>query len=455
MRRFFACLLLLAALPLLGLGCGQSAAEKEAAQPVTLKVWGVFEDENAMQLLMDGYRKKHSNVSFDFRILRYDEYEQELVRAFATGEGPDVFAIHNTWVGEYKDLITPLPKSLSIPYTETTGTIKKETVTVLREEKAVTLQDLKNNFVDVVYNDVVRSYQPDPKQEAEDKIFALPFYVDTLALYSNTQLLNSANIAQPPTTWQQFQDQVKLLTKVDATGKIVQSAAAIGTAANVERASDILAVLMLQNSTVMEKNSDQVTFATKNGDRMPAAEALRFYTDFANPVKEVYTWDADMSDSFEAFANGKTAFFFGYAYHQPLLKATSPKLDYKITVLPQIENGQVANFANYWVWTVAKATENSKWAWDFIQFGAKEENVSTYLDASSRPTALRSLINSQAENADVNTFVSQLLTAQSWYHGNDAGVVEAAFNSMIDNALSGTGLEDLVKEAQNKVNQTY
>jgi multiple sugar transport system substrate-binding protein len=453
MRR---CLSLLASFTILLLltGCGQSAAEKEAAEPVTLKVWGVFEDEEAMETLMDAYRLKHKNVSFDFRILRYDEYEEEIIRAFAAGEGPDIFAIHNTWLNEYKDLITPLPKSLSIPYTETKGTIKKETITVLREEKTVTLQELKNNFLDVVYDDVVRSYQPDPKEEAEDKIFALPLYVDTLALYSNTDLLNSANIAEPPTTWQQFQDQVKRLTKVNAGGAIVQSAAAIGTAANVERASDILAVLMIQNGTVME-SGDQAVFAAKSGDRMPAAEALRFYTDFANPVKEVYTWNTDMADSFETFANGQTAFFFGYAYHQPLLKAAAPKLKYKISTLPQIESGQSINFANYWLWTVSKATENSKWAWDFIQFAADKENVADYLSTSLRPTALRGLINDQLENEEINVFVSQLLTAKSWYHGNDAGVAEEAFGSMIDNAFSGAELENLVKEAQNKVNQTY
>jgi len=447
-------LLLVLILPLFGAGCGQSPAEVEAAKPVTLKVWSVFEDEDSMNLLMDAYRKVHSNVSFDFKTLRYDEYENELLRSFATGEGPDIFSIHNTWVGEYTDLVSPLPASLSIPYTEVKGGLKKETITTLREEKSLTLQELKNNFVGVVYDDVVRSYQPDPDKEATDKIFALPLFVDTLALYSNTKLLNTAGIALPPKTWQQFQDQVKLLTKLDSTGKITQSAAAIGTGKNIERAADILSVLMLQNGATME-NNNQASFATKVAERTPASEALRFYTDFANPVKEVYTWNSEMADSFEAFANNKTAFFFGYAYHQPLLKTQAPKLEYQVSTLPQIEGGKTVNLANYWVWTVAKSSENSKWGWDFIEFAAKEENVKAYLEASGRPTALRGLINTQSENPEVNTFVSQLLTAENWYHGKDAGVVEEAFTYIIDNALSGTELDTLVKEAQNKINQTY
>jgi len=461
MKRFLS-FLVLCGLILTGLGCGPSAAEKEAASPVTLKAWAVFEDEEAMQNLMDAYRRVHSNVSFELRLLRYDEYEDELWRAFAVGEGPDIFTIHNTWIGEYKDLIKPLPTTLSIPYSETQGTIKKETVTVLRTEKTLTKQDLKNNFVDVVYDDVLRSYQPNPDKEATDTIFALPLALDTLVLYSNTDLLNAANIAEPPTTWKEFQDQVKTITRINEKGEITASAAALGTGSNIERASDILSILMMQTGTTMERDNNEAIFAaSKDANQSTGVDALRFYTDFANPVKEVYTWNSDMPDSFEAFVNEKTAFFFGYAYDQPLIKAQAPKLNYRLSALPQISDStgtinKVVNFANYWVWTVAKSSKESKWGWDFIQFAAKKDNVKTYLSASGKPTALRSLINDQATNPDLNVFASQLLTAESWYHGKDAGVVESAFSNLLDKTLLGDSeLLILLKEAQNKINQTY
>lgn len=461
MQRFLSFFVLLALVFTLT-GCGQSTAEKEATAPVKLKVWAVFEDQTAMEDLMAAYRKIHSNVSFDLKILRYNEYEDELWRAFAIGEGPDIFAIHNTWVNEYQDLITPLPTTLTIPYTETKGTLKKETTTVLREEKALTLQDIKNNFVDAVYDDVVRSYQPDSSKEAENRIFALPFSLDTLALFSNTDLLNAANIAEPPTTWEEFQNQVKTITKINEKGEIVTSAAALGTSNNIDRASDILAVLMMQNGTTMEK-SGQAAFAesTKNRET-PGLEAVQFYTAFANPVKEAYTWNSEMPNSFEAFVNSQTAFFFGYAYDLPLINARAPKLKYRISSLPQITNqnsdtaNKTINFANYWLWTVAKSSKQNKWGWDFLQFAAKKDNVKKYLATANRPTALRSLINSQAEDPNLNIFAGQLLTAKSWYHGNDAGVMETAFSDLIEKTLTGEQeLNVLIKEAQNKVNQTY
>ena len=86
----------------------------------------------------------------------------------------------------------------------------------------------------------------------------------------------------------------------------------------------------------------------------PAADAVRFYTDFADPGKEVYTWNKNMPNSLEAFILGKTAFFFGYAYHLPTIKSRAPKLNLSIVKLPQIAGNPEINFANYWLETVSR-----------------------------------------------------------------------------------------------------
>jgi multiple sugar transport system substrate-binding protein len=457
-RARFISFLVLATLLLTGQGCGgPSQAELEAVRPVTLTVWSVFNDEDSMRPLMDAYRRIHSNVSFKFKTLRFDEYEEELIRAFAEGEGPDIFSLHNTWIGEYEDLLTPLPDTLTIPYTEVKGTIKKETIITLREEPTISQRELKSEFIDIVSEDVIRDYQPDPKKPAESRIFALPLGVDTLALFYNKDLLNAAGIAEPPATWQEFNDQVKLLTRVNADGDIVQSGAGIGTSGNVERAVDILSVLMMQNGTTMTSD-DRVQFAEpdRTTKEYLGLDAVRFYTDFANPVKEVYTWNDEQPDSFEAFVTGKTAFFFGYSYHLPLIKSRAPKLNFGTSALPQISEGRTVNFANYWVETVSKASQNSKWAWDFLQFAASEEQVMDYLDAAGKPTARRGLINEQIDDEDLFVFVSQLLTATSWYRGNDAQVMEEAMGDLINGFLEGLYDEqDLMEEAQSKVQQTY
>lgn len=452
-RRPFAILLL--PLILLGAGCGgSSTAEKLATTPVTITVWRVFDDDSTLTQIMSAYQALHPNISFEYRELRYDEFEDELIRAFAQGEGPDVFSLHNTWLGKYESLIQPLPDSLTIPYSETRGTIKKETVYTVQEEPTLSQRALKSHYVDVVINDVLRSYKPTAKSEAQDRIFGLPLGMDSLALYYNKDLLNAAGIPEPPSTWTQFQDQVSQLTQINTSDSIVQAGAAIGTSQNVERAFDILSILMMQNGTQMMDTRGRATFAQETDAGFLGGEAVRFYTDFANPLKAVYTWNEDLPDSFDAFVSGNTAFFFGYSYHHALIRASNAKLSFAVSPLPQIDGGKTVNYANYWVETVSKSTDAGDWAWDFVQFAAGEDQVTKYLEAAKKPAALRSLINTQLEDEVLSIFAGQTLTADSWYKGGDASVAEEAMLDLIDAFLSGDEQERALKDAQNKVNQS-
>ncbi len=453
--RFFSLFILLISITLVGAGCGgPSEAALKASEPVTLNMWRVFDDSSTMNQTMGAYQAIHPNVSFNYRELRSDEFEDELIRAFAEGDGPDIFSIHNTWIGEYESLIEPLPTSLTIPYSETRGTIKKETVHTLKEEPTISQRAVKSEFVDVVAKDIIRSYQANAQVDPQDRIFALPLAVDTLALYYNKDLLNAAGIPEPPKTWTQFQEQVTKLTKVGPNDTLLQTAASIGTGKNVERSFDILSLLMMQNGVTMTDNRGAARFGSGRDEGPLAEDSIRFYTDFANPLKQVYTWNEDQPDSFDAFISGKTAFFFGYSYHSALIKAASPKLNFSTSAVPQIDGGKNVNYANYWVETVAKSSDNKNWAWDFIQFATKEDQVTNYLKASKKPAARRALINSQIEDEDLSAFVSQTLTAESWYKGKNVEVAEKAFIDLIKDVLRGEELDSILNRTRNKVNQT-
>lgn len=445
-----------------GAACRVASPEaQQASKPITLKYWRVFDDSENFDEIIAAYRVLHPNVQIDYRKLRMEEYEKELVNAFAEDRGPDIFSIQNTWVRGYQPKLLPLPPQITVASREVQGTIKKEVVTVLKTTPSLTLRQLRNDFVDAVYPDVVIPTPDENKpEEVTDRIYGLPLFVDTLVLYYNRDLLNAAKIAQPPRTWAEFQQTVKRLTRLDNRGAIIQAGAAIGTGRNVERAGDILSLLMMQNGTKMTDESGFSAFQTipkelSGRASLPGEEALIFYTDFANPGKEVYTWNQSMPSSFESFVGGKAAMFLGYSYHLPLIRARAPKLNVGLAPAPQIEGNPEINFANYWVESVSRKTKYTNEAWDFVQFMARAEQVKKYLAKSRRPTALRSLINSELQDEDLATFANQTLTAQSWYRGKDAASAERAFLEMVDSTVSGSlPAREALKFAAEKVNQT-
>jgi ABC-type glycerol-3-phosphate transport system substrate-binding protein len=220
---------------------------------------------------------------------------------------------------------------------------------------------------------------------------------------------------------------------------------------------------MMQNGAVMMDDSGQVVFNVppafaKNTDYNPGLEALRFYTEFADPTKESYSWNDQLPNSLDMFMSGNLAMMLDYSYDLATIKAQAPKLNFSVASLPQIEGNPPTNinFANYWVEVVSKKSQYQNEAWDFVQFITQAEQAKSYLDKTKRPTALRSLISDQSNDDTVGVFANQVLTAKSWYLGKDESAAEDAMKDMIDtvNKNDGSKLKDIIDNGAEKVQQT-
>lgn len=417
---------------------GNQKALQKASQPVTLQYWRVFDEEEALDPIIAAYMRIHPNVSIEYKRFRYEEYEQALLEAFAEDRGPDIFSLPNNAIDRHSAKLFPLPAQMTTSTLTEEGMLQKKKVPTLMITRGLTGADVRKQFVDTVALDVLRR-----DAGGTEHVMGLPLAVDTLALYYNKDLLNNAGIADPPKTWQEFVDDVQKMTIIDdQTGELTQSAAAFGGGANIQRASDILATIMLQQGTRMT-TGNAIDFSPipqlKDQGANPAVDALGFYTDFASPIRPGYTWSEDMPDSFEAFAQKRTALFFGYAYHAPMLAARAPDVRFGITPMPQISDAYKVTAANYWVEVVSKKSRNTDYAWDFIQFATAAKNVIPYLENAKRPTAVRELIEKQLQKEDVGSFASQVLYARNWYHGRDPQGMEKIFVDVITQSLASKG----------------
>lgn len=421
---------------------------KSLLSPITLNWWVVWENPSDFTGLINNFRANYPHIRINVTKLRYTEYKDALIRAWARNEGPDIFSLPNTWIREYEEWIEPMPERVVLKReTETgPGCFRKRTV-VERTETLMRATDIRNKFVPQIEKDVI----------SKGRVFALPLNFDSLVLFYNRDLLDTAKIPLPPKNWTEFSDQVRQLTILDRDGAIHQAGAALGTANNIERPSDILSLLMMQSGATMTAPNGSVIFnQALPGDQtyFPAEDALRFYTDFQDFDKEVYTWNEEMPSALEMFIQGKLGFFFGYAYHLPLIKTQAPNLKLGLAEMPQLEGAiREVNFAHYPVQVVARKSNHKDIAWAFLNQASS--NPQNYLTKIKRPTALRSLIPEQIQDPELEVFVKQVLTAQSWYLGKNALMMEAAFKEMIENVIND---ERTYREALNftvqKINQT-
>lgn len=436
---------------------GICAIKEGNPDPITINYWKVFEEKSNLSELINLYKKQNPHVNINYKTFTAEEYEKELLNALAEDRGPDIFSIQTTSMRAYVPKIYPLPEKITTYVAFEAGSIKKDIYTGKKVKNSLSIRNVNELFPDVVADN----------QVIANKIYGLPLSIDSLALFYNRDLLNNAGISAPPVTWDDFVAQVSRLTKKDDDGNIIQAGAAIGTAYNISRATDILSLLMMQAGTQMADASGYATFsrnpANYQGTELAPASALNFYNSFASPSAERYTWDNDLPNSRQAFMEGRTAFYLGYAYDIPIIKTQAPKLNFDITPVPQ-QGSQTVNFANYWVETVSKKSKNFNEAWDFILFiTANAENNKKYLTTANtpnpqKPVALRSLIQWQTEQSGVNLLVpfdDQVLTARSWYKGKDATAAENIFKTLINNNLLGTDeTKKLIETAATQINQT-
>lgn len=439
-----------------GFGCkGLSQEEMAATKPVVLNYWTVYNDVDQIELFAKEYKKIRSYVTINIRQVRYDEFDSLFANALADDVAPNIVSMHTRWLRRYQNRLDPAPDSVNVTKITIKGKLKPETLVSIDNNAMPTKNFLKKAYVSTVAEDVI----------IDDKIYGYPLAVDTLAMYYNKELLDKAGIPIVPKNWLEFSEAVKKSTRYGKDGEIFQSGTALGTGENISNAFDIISLLFAQNGVKMA-NERRISFMDGINDQQPnhpTFQTMRFYTDFARPTKDVYSWNEKMGEALSEFARGKVVFYFGFAYDRPRIKTLGPQLKFDIEPVPQLSTAVPANVANYWVESVVAKSANKDEAWDFIRFMSEPANLKKYVSATKQPSPLREQILEQQEDPELGPFAMQALTAQNWYRGKNIEAASKAFNEMftaylepyVDDSENLKRNLNILSVTQSVVQQTY
>ncbi len=393
-----------------GLIPGLTVTKTARQTPVSLMVWGV-DPPSAYAEFISAYREQYENVAISYRQFDERAYERALLDALAAGTGPDIFAVHNTWIPKHFNKIAPLT------------------------ETQFAFSDFQNTYPMVVRQD----FAPDRV------IYALPLYIDTIATLYNRDILDRNAIIAPPTTWTELQKNIPLLLKKKADGGIASAAAAIGgSVATIPNAADLLSLIMLQYGTpIVDDARTGAAFNEPNGVR-----ALTFYTQFANPDSAVYSWDDEQKTSVDSIASGAVAIIFDYHEAEKLIRAKNPFIQLEVAPVPQISPNESVAYARYYGLTVSNQSKSADWAWHLISaLTTNQQNARTYAVETNRLPALRTLIGEYINTAGFEVFAKQALIARSWHQADNAEI-SRLFSEMISRVTSGQqSVDESIKQA--------
>lgn len=384
----------------------------------TVVMWGTFRAEQINPLL-----EEFNNVNQDF-VVQYvykspDNFDQELLEALASGKGPDLFFLPDNLAFHYSNKIFP------IPY------------------QSFSLSAFKKSFASA--GEVFLS---------QGGILAFPVIVDPMVMYYNRSILDANGIVYPPENWDDFINTVPTLTKRDENNKIVKSATALGHFTNVLHAKDILATLFMQtgNKIVFEQNNNFVSDLSKSIGPLTPSSILQFYTDFANPQKNIYSWNKSLPLSRDYFTSSNLAFYFGYASELTSLINKNPNLNFLATEMPQIKNtGFKLTSARVTGLAISAFSKNMNTA--FIAAGRMSSGdfASKLANNLGVVPARRDLLAVKTTDAYSPVFYASTLYAKSWLDPSSKDT-DDIFRRMIDGVLSNAFRPgDAIADAQAKL----
>ncbi|MFA5987250.1 MAG: extracellular solute-binding protein, partial [Candidatus Paceibacterota bacterium] len=352
----------------------------------------------------DNYKDQFSMV---YKYFDPTTFEDKLLEALASGNGPDIVIIPSDLIYRQSNKIVPIPYE---SYPE---------------------RGYRDNFIDG--GEIFL---------AKDGVLAIPFYVDPLVMYWNKDIFSSVGLARPPKVWDDLQDSINKLTIADRNANVTRSAIAMGTFNNVDYAKDILSMLFLQAGVpiverkVVEDGREVAVpaLAYSNG---ASVAALDFFMQFADPARPAYSWNTAMPSSMRAFSSGSLALYIGYSSDYKKIKEINPHLNFDVSSMPQRNaTGRRDTFAKIYGLALLKSSKNAAAAGQVMAKLDSNDLAQAFVKATGFPSARREVVGGVAKDPNLSVYNDSSIISFAFLDPSPAETKDI-FSSMISSVSTG------------------
>jgi multiple sugar transport system substrate-binding protein len=250
-----------AALATLG-GCGRGDDRGRA-----LNFWAMGREAEVVAELLPAFRARHPEIEVHVQQLPWTAAHEKLLTAYAGGSLPDLCQLGNTWLPELTalDALEPLDQ---------------------RVDAAGIARD--DYFAGILDTNVMPT-------AGGDRLFGLPWYVDTRVLFYRSDLLRAAGHETPPQRWAEWLAAMRAVRQ--------RNPRTYGVLLPLNE-PDPLFALALQQGALLRDGDTRGAFAEP-----PFRRALGFYSGiFAEGLAPTMT-AAQIANVWDEFARGLFAFY--------------------------------------------------------------------------------------------------------------------------------------------------
>ena len=189
---------------------------------------------------------------------------------------------------------------------------------------------------------------------------------------------------------------------------------------------------------VSEKDGSFASTLNESGSQDKLGLILKFYTDFADPLKDVYSWNRSFSNSQDAFSAENLVFYFGYASELQSLVNKNPNQNFLVSSIPQIRNSTFKLTSGHLTGiAISSFSKNFNTAFTAAGLMANGDFASKFSSALGIAPARRDLLNTKPMDAYSPTFYSSAFFTRSWLDPSPKDTNDI-FQGMVEKVLSNS-----------------
>lgn len=393
----------LAAIPALGVS-------SVGAEEITLRIWSLDKPEQPAWNLAREFDEKEPNIKVEYRLIQFDDVVSEAMRAYSTGQAPDIIAIDNpehalfASRGAFLDLTDRIAKS-----------------SVIRKE----------------------NYFPGPLNSVtwKDKLYGVPKATNTIALYYNADMFRAKGLDpdKPPQTWDEL---LSAARKLNDPARNVYGLA-FSAKASEEGTFQFLPWVQMAGGSYRHINSEGAVKAltvwkTLMDEKLASPDSLT----------------RGQWDSTGTFNSGNAAMAISGPWELNRMSSEA-KFDWRVTLLPVPQPGAERSSAmGDFNWAIFSSTKHPAEAFRALEYFASQDDkmFAKYGQLPARSDITLPATGDARKDAALKVFQEQLTFAQARGPHPQWSKISKAIQDAIQAALTGQmSPKDALDQAQKKI----
>jgi multiple sugar transport system substrate-binding protein len=382
-----------------------------AADEVTITIWSLDKPEQPALNLAREFDEKEPGIKVEYRLIQFDDVVSEAMRAFSTGQAPDIIAIDNpehalfASRGAFLDLTDKIAAS---------SVIKKE------------------------------NYFPGPLNSVtwDEKLFGVPKATNTIALYYNADMFKEKGLDpdKPPQTWDELLDAARKLT--DPAKNVY--GLAFSAKASEEGTFQFLPWAQMAGGGYEKINSDGA---------VKALEAWK--TLMTEKLASPDSLTRGQWDSTGTFNSGNAAMAISGPWELNRMSEEA-KFDWRVALLPVPEAGAERSSAmGDFNWAIFSSTKHPEEAFKALEYFASQDDkmFANYGQLPARSDITLPATGNDKKDAGLKVFQEQLKYAKARGPHPQWPKISKAIQDAIQAALTGQmSPKDALDQAAEKIN---